>query len=89
MVKKIGQFSKKKIQFFSNRKNKEFDDEVEESCAGTDAVLAKKQDSKSHLRKSVVSNFGFGPSMTRVLDERLSNMEQSVGENVQISKGWL
>ena len=71
-----------------NRKNNEFEDE-EESCARTDAVLVKKQDSKSHLRKSVVSNFGFGPSMTRVLDERLSNMEQSIGENVPISKGWL
>ena len=69
----------------TNNRN-EFENE-EESCARTDAVLVKKQDSKSHLRKSVVSNFGFGPSMTRVLDERLSNMEQSVGENVPISKG--
>merc|ERR1712156_776817 len=40
----------------------------------------------SHLRKSVVSNQGFGPSMTKVLDERLSNIENSVGENVPISK---
>ena len=47
----------------------------------------KKEDSKSHLRKSVVSNQGFGPSMTKVLDERLSNIENSVGENVPISKG--
>ena len=72
---------------FCNKKsriNNDFEDEG--SCARTDAVLVKKQDSKSHLRKSVVSNFGFGPSMTRVLDERLSNMEQSVGENVPISK---
>ena len=72
---------------FCNKKsriNNDFEDEG--SCARTDAVLVKKQDSKSHLRKSVVSNFGFGPSMTKVLDERLSNMEQSVGENVPISK---
>ena len=72
---------------FCNKKsriNNDFEDEG--SCARTDAVLVKKQDSKSHLRKSVVSNIGFGPSMTRVLDERLSNMEQSVGENVPISK---
>ena len=36
----------------------------------------------------MVSNQGFGPSMTKVLDERLSNIENSVGENVPISKGW-
>ena len=68
--------------FFFNIK----EDFNEDSCARIDAVLVKKRDSKSHLRKSVVAN-QLGPSMTKVLDERLSNMEQSLGDNVPISKG--
>jgi len=66
--------------------NRNQNDNIEESCARIDSVLVKKEDSKSHLRKSVVSNQGFGPSMTKVLDERLSNIENSVGEDVPISK---
>jgi len=65
--------------------NKNQEDFNEDSCARIDAVLVKKRDSKSHLRKSVVAN-QLGPSMTKVLDERLSNMEQSLGDNVPISK---
>lgn len=39
-----------------------------DSCARTDAVLVKKKDTKSHLRKSSVSN--------PALEERLGNLEQ-------------
>lgn len=40
--------------------------EESNGCARTDAVLAKKKDSKSHLRTSSVQN----PPMTQVLNER-------------------
>ena len=76
------------LEFCNKTSQKSNDFEMEESCARIDAVLVKRHDSKSHLRKSVVSNHGFGPSMTKVLDERLSNIEKTVvGENVPISKG--
>ena len=46
--------------------------------ARTNAVLTKKRDSKSHLRKSVIVNQP-GPSMTTALNERLSNVENTIG----------
>jgi len=56
--------------------------EESKGCARTDAVLAKKKDSKSHLRKSSVQN----PPMTQVLNERLNNAEEQMGVNVPIPK---
>ena len=56
------------------------DDPNAGTCARTNAVLTKKRDSKSHLRKSVVAN-QMGPSMTSVLDDRLSNLETAAGVN--------
>ena len=50
--------------------------------ARTNAVLTKKRDSKSHLRKSVIVNQP-GPSMTTALNERLSNVENTIGIGIQ------
>jgi len=56
--------------------------EESNGCARTDAVLAKKKDSKSHLRTSSVQN----PPMTQVLNERLNNAEEQMGVNVPIPR---
>ena len=52
--------------------------ETGSGSARTNAVLTKKRDSKSHLRKSVIVN-QLGPSMTSALNERLSNVENIIG----------
>ena len=53
-------------------------DETGSGSARTNAVLTKKRDSKSHLRKSVIVN-QLGPSMTSAVNERLSNVENTIG----------
>ena len=78
---RINQFIAAKRADIDNANIMEFCGEVtDESCARTNAVLTKKRDSKSHLRKSVVANQK-GPSMTSVLDDRLSNLETAAGVN--------
>ena len=78
---RINQFIAAKRADIDNANIMEFCGEVtDDSCARTNAVLTKKRDSKSHLRKSVVANQK-GPSMTSVLDDRLSNLETAAGVN--------
>ena len=57
-------------------------DETGSGSARTNAVLTKKRDSKSHLRKSVIVN-QLGPSMTSALNERLSNVENTIGISIK------
>jgi len=82
---RINQFIATKRADIDNANIMEFCGEVTDdpnagTCARTNAVLTKKRDSKSHLRKSVVAN-QVGPSMTSVLDDRLSNLETAAGVN--------
>ena len=84
---RINQFIAAKRADIDNANIMEFCGEVTDdpnagggSCARTNAVLTKKRDSKSHLRKSVVANQK-GPSMTSVLDDRLNNLETAAGVN--------
>ena len=82
---RINQFIAAKRADIDNANIMEFCGEVTDdpnsgTCARTNAVLTKKRDSKSHLRKSVVANQK-GPSMTSVLDDRLSNLETAAGVN--------
>ncbi len=64
---RIEKFASQKREEINQANNLEFCAQAssEESCARTDAVLVRKKDSKSHLRKSVVAN-QVGPSMTKV-----------------------
>ena len=85
--KRINQFITTKRQDLDNANILEFcggsaessgNDETGSGSARTNAVLTKKRDSKSHLRKSVIVNQP-GPSMTSALNERLSNVENTIG----------
>lgn len=91
--KRINQFITTKRQDLDNANILEFcggsaaessgNDETGSGSARTNAVLTKKRDSKSHLRKSVIVNQP-GPSMTSALNERLSNVENTIDVQVPL-----
>ena len=66
------------LEFCGGSAESSGNDETGSGSARTNAVLTKKRDSKSHLRKSVIVNQP-GPSMTSALNERLSNVENTIG----------
>lgn len=90
--KRINQFITTKRQDLDNANILEFcggsaessgNEETGSGSARTNAVLTKKRDSKSHLRKSVIVNQP-GPSMTSALNERLSNVENTIDVQVPL-----
>ena len=77
MDERISRFIENKREDINNANILEFcghQSEKSQSCARTNAVLTKKRDSKSHLRKSSVINTFMNP----MLDERLESLESSV-----------